>query len=65
MATFGLAMSGVAVTSSLSSEPVAVYATLEDDLGGTPAQSNQGNDISGALRDQKVSEDDQSVANWI
>lgn len=68
MATFGLAMSGVAVTSSLSSEPVAVYATLEDDLGGTPAQSNQSsqsNDISGALRDQQVSEDDQSVANWI
>lgn len=65
MATFGLTMSGVAVTSSLSSEPVAVYATLEDDLGGTPAQSNQGNDISGALRDQQVSEDDQSVANWI
>lgn len=65
MATFGLTMSGVAVTSSLSSEPVAVYATLEDDLGGTSTQNNQGNDISGALRDQQVSEDDQSVANWI
>lgn len=74
MATFGLAMSGVAVVSSMGNEPIAVYATLEDDLGGIPTQGNQGTqstapaqngDLGNALKDQQISQDDQSVANWI
>lgn len=70
MATFGLAMSGVATATSIGSEPIAVYATLEDDLGGTPVQNNQGSqntqeDLGNALRNQQISEDDKSVADWI
>lgn len=71
IATFGLALSGVTATTMLNSKPIAVYATLEDDLGGTPAQGYQQgnapaqNDLGNALRDQQISQDDQSVADWI
>lgn len=61
LGAFGLALSGLAVGSSIGSEkPITVYASLEDDL-----QGDVSNNIGNELKNAPISEDDKAVANWI
>lgn len=52
LSAFGLAVCGITAVSPTTLEPVAVYASLEDD-------------IAGGISNTEISRDDQSVADWI
>lgn len=52
LSAFGLAVGGITAISPSTLEPVAVYASLEDD-------------IAGGISNTEISRDDQSVADWI
>lgn len=61
---FSMALTGISAINNVSSEPIPVYASLEDNVGGTTQGQTQDN-LLGDIKDEEVSQQDKEVADWI